>query len=401
MYSLTAFAQLEIQSLQEFKIPTVGGNITNDNAILYNGATGGFFRTEKSDNRHKLIYKAEILNNFNILIAVRLQGYWQLVLRIVTSCDRAFCLPIKNNERLRNNLSIPDKFAMNTALVLCLQNTTFDANIKVLGEAFGFVHWDITSFNVSSLLSMDYSDEYIRMDANFFNHCPECLVISRDGRGHSRQCPKQHTISGLRKHIYSKKTCRLIRCSHVQILEDGGFKDVNNLTLINNVIEGIFQFRTTPSGKTLLSLDTITMNRCCILFAFHHRNAWRIRLLLIFSRKNGILGFIITKTLVERNGQFIVPTTWKANTVLLIGVHPANMDVPMTLRIFANETGVNIQPYDKQILWNFSRDEIVIPDGLKTNNAKNRSYAKQLYSEAQQQFVRSENMLQYPNDQIA
>lgn len=390
--SVPARALFEIQSLQEFKIPTIEGGLHNDNAVLFNGAAGGFFHTEKSDNRYKLIFKAEILTNFNVFIAVRVQGYWNLILRLITSWDRVFCLPMKQNERLGRNFSIPGKFTMNTALVLCLQETTFDADIKLLGEQHGNIHWDITSFVVSGLMDMKHSDEYIRIDGNLFQRCPGCLVIARDGR-HSEPCPPLHTTSALRKHIYSNETSCLFQLrfenllSEVEFLVDGSFKKANNEILINSVIEGIFRFNILPPGKQCLSFDAITMNRFCILLAFHYREAWRIRLGLVFSRKNGVLGFRLTKTLLDNNGRFNIPKTWEANTVLLIGIHPNNMDVPMTLRIFANQTGVDIQPYKEQILWNFDDDEIQMSDGLQTKNAKKRSFAKHLYSNARYRNV--------------
>lgn len=160
----------------------------------------------------------------------------------------------------------------------------------------------------------------------------------------------------------------------------GAFVDIDADMIFNNdVIEGIFTFKVLASGKKVMSFDAVSLKRFSILFAFCVKNTWRIRLSLVFTTKQGVLGFRVTKALfTEEDGRLKVPKTWEGNTVLFFGIQSENDDVDMTMRIHANKT------YEAEISWDCLRDEIYLSDNLKPSNAKKCSFPKHLYNATNQ-----------------
>lgn len=170
----------------------------------------------------------------------------------------------------------------------------------------------------------------------------------------------------------------------------------SRITLINDIVEGVITFTTKESGKTVMSFDTTTIKRFCILFAFRYRNSWRIRFALVITTKYGAMGFRITKTLrADEHGRFCIPKSWEQNTVLLFGIQPNNNDVHITMRIFANDNGLNIEPYESQLSWDFQDDHTIMSNELLPTNAMSRSFSKQLYDDyIQEEYVADQNVLE-------
>lgn len=70
-YSKIPIDSMEIEMLQSFTILHSSNDIT-----LYNAAAGGFFRVKEKDERRCLIFASNgTMKNFNILVAVKNQGY--------------------------------------------------------------------------------------------------------------------------------------------------------------------------------------------------------------------------------------------------------------------------------------------------------------------------------------
>lgn len=265
------------------------------------------------------------------------------------------------------------------SLIIVLSNST--------GRIYGHIFWSPESSNISNSLDINNGTTFVRSDPNFVHRCQECLLITPTGHGHISPCPPRNTISCLRDNIYSQETTLLFQIrfenpnQNIQILNNGAFEDVDsNTTMMNDVIEGIFTFKTVTSGRKVMTLNAVSMKRFSILFCFCNKNKWRARFAIIFSTKNGVLGFKMTKKLFKaEDGQFYVPNSWKASTVLCFGVHSSNNDIDMTLRINANDTGININPFEAQVSWDCLRDEINLSDNLKSQNATTRLFAKHLY----------------------
>lgn len=296
-----------------------------------------------------------------------------------------FCLPIEEAQYLRNGATLPMKFSKKTALVLCIKldsGFVLDINVKLFGVSYGRINWTPSSLTVSEPLNK--TNEFVRTDHNDFHRCSECLVISSDGRGHLRPCPPTNTISMLRSNVYSRPISRLFEIRfedpRYRILllnnETGDFVDVNpNMVMNNEILEGFFSFKTVRSGKCVMSFDAVSVKRFAILFAFCRNESWRIRLCLVFTTKNGVLGYKVTKTLyAENNGSYEVPATWKRNTVLFFGIQSGNKDVDMIIRIHTQNM------YEARISYDCSRDEVHLSDEILTSNARNRPFANRLYS---------------------
>lgn len=171
-------------------------------------------------------------------------------------------------------------------------------------------------------------------------------------------------------------------CS-IQFLEQGEFRSVYpGLKLHNEVIGGIFSFKTLQSGRTVMTLDAVSIKRIAIVFAFWHKHCWRVRFRLVVSTSNGMVAFPLTRTLFLDDGKIQMPTDFKHNTALFLGLHSEADLNTLALRVFANANGVidamNFNGYETNISWS-KLDVLSIPDELKSNLARKRKYSLKLY----------------------
>lgn len=337
-YSAIANTLFELETKNEFSVSNGKNGFHCDDAILYNVVIGGLF-TINNENDQQILKFSSTKLKFNILVAVLKQGYWQLVFRLVASENRVSCVNIEPGQYLQNGVKVPKEFVKESSLVLrvkCDADWNIDMNIKLFGNEYGQIHWDPLS-STTMTDSLRPTNELARTDLNHFRRCLECLITSFDGHGHLPPCAPDHTESHMQVDTYSRKMSRLLQIRFenprniVQMFNNanGQFIDLPDTIVNNDVIGGIFTFKNLPSGKKIVSFDATSVNRFGILFAFLHNGSWRVRLSLVFTTRNGVLGFKATKTLYKNNGRFEVPTTWAANTVLFLGVRSVNNeDVP-------------------------------------------------------------------------
>lgn len=384
-YSTTPCTLLEMVTFNKFWISNTKNGFHNDDIELYNSAGGGLFSTEISDNDqpNKLVLKGTTSTNANILIAVLKSGYWELILKLVSSGKRVHAVKIEPPQVLWNGYKIPQQFSEDTSLVVCLKcnpNWEVAIEVKMCGVLYGKIHWNPSSLTMTD--SLKGTNEITQTEFNNYRPCAECPVTSFNGEGHLPPCPPKCTISRLRKDAYSHKMDRVLQIrfenprNHIQVLnnEIGNFIDVYGDTMFNNeVIEGIFTFKELPSGKKLLSFDSVTINRFAILFAFLHKGSWRVRLSLVLTTQNGVLGFKATSTLYAHDQKFQVPKNWIGNTVLFFGIRSNNEDIDMTLRIHAAEM------YEAQVSWDHLHDDVLLSDNLIPTNSKSRPFPGHLY----------------------
>lgn len=224
-----------------------------------------------------------------------------------------------------------------------------------------------------------------------YHRCPECLVVSTNGHGHVSPCSPSRTISPLRRTMYSEKLANVLdlrfqKDSVVQFLDTDQLKFVRvnaPMTLLNDVIEGMFSLQETTS-HTMLCYKAVSIKRSSIVVGFWKNGAWRLRLRLVVSTKNGLMAFPLTKTLYLDNGKILIPTKYKANTALFIGLHSEEEVNRIGLRIWANDFGHvnepgNFNGYTAHIDWSKNEDELTIPNQLKYNHATMKMFKRNLY----------------------
>lgn len=123
------------------------------------------------------------------------------------------------------------------------------------------------------------------------------------------------------------------------------FMDVYpGLTMHNDII-GIFSFKSTVSGASLMTFGATSIKRFSIVFAMFYRNAWRIRLRLVVTQKNGIIGLPLTKIIYSDHGKIEIPMEYRKNTALMVRIFSKYQDISIDLRVFAPRWSI------QRILW--------------------------------------------------
>lgn len=186
----------------------------------FSAAIGGQFNVKKDQLGCEISFQGVEMRYFNIIVAVFMEGCWKLQFRFCTSANEIFCTQFKENYILGK---LPDKFSMNTALVIGAKSHTLNVNVNLLGKLHGIVHWTPTSFNASEALQVV---PFQRIDPNYAQRCPECLVVSPSGHGHLNPCPPIKTVSCLRSSIYANTMTQIFAIRFddpsysVQVLDD-------------------------------------------------------------------------------------------------------------------------------------------------------------------------------------
>lgn len=384
-YSKIPKTLLELKLIGPSTLQVVNAN--NDSPVeeaiqLFNAAIGGLFDVRKSHNDRWTIQLAgETMKSFNIILTIKNQCQF----RLFTGPTALFCSLIQNHLQFKNS----------TALMLLLETSAkLDIDVCMLGKEYRSIHWTPSSFNVTESLNMENADEFDELAPQMLHRCPDCLLITPNGEGHTNPCPPRHTISVPRENIFSKTMTtvfkiRLANPSYVLKVmnsETNMFMDVSSgLSLFNDIIEGVFSFKTFDSGSTVMTFEATSIKRFSIIFAVFIRNSWRLRLRLVITLKTGIIGFPLTKILYVDNGRIEIPKEYRTNTVLFFGIH-ATDDIQLAVRVFANSSGLNIlgpngefRGYFGEIKWDRNNDSISLPDEFLPSKAKRVQFSSHLY----------------------
>lgn len=197
---------------------------------------------------------------------------------------------------------------------------------------------------------------------------------------HVPPCPPKRTISGRRDQLVTNTMnnvfqLRFEKSCIVQVLsgEMGKFVDINSSqSIFNEIIEGIFEFKTLQNGNTVMTFDSVSIKRFSIIFAFFRNKSWRLRLRMVVTTSNGIIAFPMTKTLFTTDGKIEIPQEFRTNTVLMFGLHSEADEINLALRVFANSTGLinenHFNGYECAMKWNKREDTMNVPDCLWQKN---------------------------------
>lgn len=380
-YSKIPKKLLELKLIGASTLQVVNANndtAVDENVQLFNAAVGGLFEISKSDTDWKIQLFGETIKSFNIILVIKDQCQF----RLFTGPTVLYCSLIQNHLQ----------FKYSTALMLRLETTDrLDCEVRLMGKEYGSVHWTPSSFNVTESLNMANVGEINELVPEMFHRCPECLLIRPDGEGHINPCPPRYTKSAPRENILSNAMTTVFKIRFgnrvVKVLnnETKMFVDAfSSSSFMNDIIEGVFSFKKLNSG-TVMTYAAISIKRFSIIFAVFLRNSWRLRLRLVVTLKNGILGFPLTKILFVDNGRVEVPKEYQHNTVLLLGIHSTD-DIELAIRVFANSNGLNItgpsgefNGYTSEINWNRNGDSLSLPDQFLSPKAKQMRFASHLY----------------------
>lgn len=164
-----------------------------------------------------------------------------------------------------------------------------------------------------------------------------------------------------------------------------------NLKLFNDVIEGVFSFKSDSDGRKIMTYKSTSMHRFSIVFAYFHKNAWRLRLRLVVTTNNGVKAFPMTKTLYLEDGRVEIPREFKTNSVLFIGLHSDTENIETAVRVHANSSGCNIlndgifTGHVGTIEWNRDNDMIIFPAIFNACNTGKCFFDKRLYRRSSEQ----------------
>lgn len=198
----------------------------------FSAAIGGMFDVQMDEFGYKVSFEGIKMTYFNVIVAVLMNGYWQSRFRFFTGANRIFCTEFTEIHTLGTG-KLPDKFAMNTALVLCSKLQSLNVNVNMFGGLYGKVKCTPTLFNATEALQVVKFD---RIDPNYVHRCNDCLVVSPSGHGHITPCPPINSISCFRSSIYSNTMTRVFQLLFddpdysIQVLDESvnAFAEVNS-----------------------------------------------------------------------------------------------------------------------------------------------------------------------------
>lgn len=213
---------------------------------------------------------------------------------------------------------------------------------------------------------------------NLLVKCPECLVTSSDGSGHSNSCPIVNTISGSRMDIYAEVPLPLFKLRienpndviHLLNKETGIFEKVEENKIIHaHEVNGIFRIFKSM-GKSIIGFDATAINRFSVAVAVAYLigEVWRLRYRMVLTHTDGVLCFPLHTTFEHQGEEYRIPSKFDLNTVLIVGIDPQMEESTVNVRVFANETG-NIgdtfNGYHGTIVFDAFSDQSAISESLK------------------------------------
>lgn len=211
---------------------------------------------------------------------------------------------------------------------------------------------------------------------NLLVKCPECLVTSCDGSGHSNSCLIVNTISGFRMDIYAETPLPLFKLRienpndviHLLNKETGVFEKVEENKVIHaHEVNGIFRIFKSM-GKSIIGFDATALNRFSVAVAYLIAGVWRLRYRLVLTHTDGVLCFPLHTTFEHQQEEYRIPIKFKLNTVLIVGIDPQMEVSTVNVRVFANESG-NITDtfngYHGTIVFDAFSDRSEISESLK------------------------------------
>lgn len=383
------YFELIIDDITDLKVlNSIGIFFCEKNMKLYNAAIAGCFHVEQQQTKTwKVWYDAVKMKSFDILVAILEDNVWQCVLRMFTNENEVFCSQLDPKVSLLYG-KLPDQHEADTALVLCITTSKIKIVVKQENGQQKTIEWTPSSLIMSDSLHNEFPLNGI--EPSRYHPCPECLVVSNDGCGHVLPCPPKRTISGRREQLITSTMNKVFQLRfeedcHIKVLngDTGKFIDVRpGTSFFNEVIEGIFSFKATPNNRSVLTFDAVSIKRFSMVFGFFYKKAWRLRLRLVVTTTNGIVGFPMTKTMFMNDGKFEVPKEFQTNTVLLFGLHTQSDAINLALRVFANTTGYTHETfggYTCELKWDRRHDTIDVPDCLQSKFAKKKFYSANLY----------------------
>lgn len=186
---------------------------------------------------------------------------------------------------------------------------------------------------------------------NYLQRCANCLVYSFDGSGHTGPCRLVASPCNIRSDIYAKLPSPVFKLrienptDAVYFLNKttGKFDDIAQCQqpLFAHSVNGIF-YTESLNDKLIIGFDATELNRFSVGVAFFSENAWRLRLRIVITQKDGVLCFPLFRTFAHQNDVYSIPADFDKNTALILGIatEATELESTLKLRIFANETGL-------------------------------------------------------------
>lgn len=103
-------------------------------------------------------------------------------------------------------------------------------------------------------------------------------------------------------------------------------------------INGVFGIRSVQ-GKSVITFSATLIKRFSVAVAYFVDGLWRLRYRLVVTLQDGVLGFLMHKTIENRNGVYRIPAEFDVNTALIIGIASPDLKSEVKLRIYANKQG--------------------------------------------------------------
>lgn len=125
-----------------------------------------------------------------------------------------------------------------------------------------------------------------------------------------------------------------------------------------------------------------TFNRCSLLIAIKDKtNVWRLRFRVVVTPNDGVLVFMLFKTLPFIDGKFEIPTEFTNNTIAVLGMVALEQSFYIEFNVHASENGFFSEHSNGYVGFigvdiSLTMDEWFIDSSLQTTNTQERIYKK-------------------------
>lgn len=367
----------------------------------------GMFLTRKINGKTYINFAATTLNRFSVAIGFYSQGAFRVRFRfVVTATDGILCFPLyRSFDNDDGTYTIPRDFNINTALILGISTQEERSTVKIRVNAnsinanvyYGAVSWNrlMDQVDISESLIPTKPGNKYRFNSSLYrligqpvrkftsskeaeennvdSSCQNCAVLPEYAT-----MPIPMTVPHYRSDIYAKLPLPLLNIGidskdvlFVLNKAKGVFeeiivgKEVRPIYIHAHAVDGVFKIHETSVGNCEIALNATALKQFQLVVAYLCDGIWQLKCCIKITQKEGVVCFPLPQAFQYQNGVYTMPPDFSMTTALTLGIKPAAEQSTITLRVFANSSGMvdNDNGYEGHVVFH-SASELRITESL-------------------------------------
>lgn len=325
-------------------------------------------------NRGVLSFKSTKRTKFSILLAMISPQAVRLIRAVCNRNSMNATKFLETNIALNEangRFRIPDEFrySITACIGFKLKNDAENMELQVRDQPSIIYNvtngWDISNYSASQIIQEVPPTHNNLIENNalkcyncnggheaehckwpeFLLCCPQCLVISFDGKNHISPCQPINRIVSPRPDIFAVSPTKLFDIAFftnavgILFLNEHGQMEIltTEQTLLSMATDGILSLKNVDESRVALRYEATSQSRFSILFAILDRQQiWRLRFRAVLTPVNGLLVFKLHSTLPVESGMYKIPQNQK-NAIAVIGLKPKGLRIDAMCSVFTTD----------------------------------------------------------------